>query len=211
VPEALIHATQQGSDEFLVLHALRIKGFAAASLLAEIAVLPVASVEATLRAQAEHSRCRHIPARDLWQLTPEGREHHAVLMAEVMGESTERLREHYDFFLAMNDEFKNLCAAWQTRDGDTNDHTDAEYDSARIAALRDLHVRSAAALIRFADAVPRFESYERRLAAALTRVEGGETRMFTGVMCSSYHDVWMELHEDLVQLLGVDRHAEGSY
>ena len=35
--------------------------------------------------------------------------------------------------------------------------------------------------------------------------------MFTGVMCGSYHDVWMELHKDLVQLLGVDRHAEGSY
>ncbi len=210
-PEVLIHSTQQGSDEFLVLHALRIKGFAAAGLLAEIAVLPVATVEATLKAQAEQGRCRHIPARDLWQLTPEGREHHAVLMAEVMGESTERLREHYDFFLTMNDEFKSLCAAWQTKNGDANDHTDAEYDAERIAALRDLHVRSAAALIRFADAVPRFESYERRLAAALTRVEGGETRMFTGVMCGSYHDVWMELHEDLVQLLGVDRHAEGSY
>jgi len=45
----------------------------------------------------------------------------------------------------------------------------------------------------------------------LLRLEGGETRMFTGVMCGSYHDIWMELHEDLVQLLGVDRHAEGSY
>jgi len=211
VPEALIHAPQHGSDEFLVLHALRIKGFAAASLLAEIAVLPVATVETNLHAQAEHGRCRHMPARDLWQLTPEGREHHATLMADVMGESTERLREHYDFFLTMNDEFKSLCAAWQTKNGDANDHTDAAYDAERIAALRDLHVRSAAALIRFADAVPRFESYERRLAAALTRVEGGETRMFTGVMCGSYHDVWMELHEDLVQLLGVDRHAEGSY
>jgi hypothetical protein len=211
VPEVMIHVAQQGTDEFLVLHALRIKGFGAAGLLAEIAVLPVATVESTLHAQAELGRCRHIPARDLWQLTPDGREHHAVLLAEVAGESTERLREHYDFFLVMNDEFKGLCAAWQTRDGDTNDHTDAVYDGARVAALRDLHIRSAAALIRFADAVPRFESYERRLAGALTRLEGGETRMFTGVMCGSYHDVWMELHEDLVQLLGVDRHAEGSY
>jgi hypothetical protein len=35
--------------------------------------------------------------------------------------------------------------------------------------------------------------------------------MFTGVMCGSFHDIWMELHEDLIQLLGVDRHAEGSY
>ena len=28
-------------------------------------------------------------------------------------------------------------------------------------------------------------------------------------MCGSYHDVWMELHEDLILTLGVDR-AEGG-
>ena len=63
----------------------------------------------------------------------------------------------------------------------------------------------------FAGSITRFDSYHRRLTASLNRLEGGETRMFTGVMCNSYHDVWMELHEDLVQLLGIDRHAEGSY
>ena len=66
-------------------------------------------------------------------------------------------------------------------------------------------------LAEFTRAIPRFGSYERRLNTSLTRLENGEQRMFTGVMCGSYHDVWMELHEDLVQLLGVDRHAEGSY
>ena len=39
---------------------------------------------------------------------------------------------------------------------------------------------------------------------------GGETNMFTGVMCGSYHDVWMELHEDLILTQGIDRSAEGS-
>jgi len=39
----------------------------------------------------------------------------------------------------------------------------------------------------------------------------GETKMFTGVMCGSYHDVWMELHEDLILTQGIDRTAEGSF
>jgi len=30
-------------------------------------------------------------------------------------------------------------------------------------------------------------------------------------MCGSYHDVWMELHEDLILTLGIDRAAEGSF
>ena len=33
--------------------------------------------------------------------------------------------------------------------------------------------------------------------AAASALENGDQRMFTGVMCGSYHDVWMELHEDL--------------
>ena len=30
-------------------------------------------------------------------------------------------------------------------------------------------------------------------------------------MCNSYHDVWMELHEDLILTLGIDRAKEGSF
>ncbi|MFM9132492.1 MAG: MarR family transcriptional regulator, partial [Actinomycetota bacterium] len=103
------------------------------------------------------------------------------------------------------------CAAWQTRDGAVNDHSDAAYDAPRIAALRSLHEESSAVLTGFAGAVPRFAGYPGRLALALARVEAGETKMFTGVMCGRYHDIWMELHEDLIQLLGVDRSAEGSF
>jgi hypothetical protein len=40
---------------------------------------------------------------------------------------------------------------------------------------------------------------------------GGANNMFTGVMCGSFHDVWMELHEDLILTQGIDRAAEGSF
>jgi len=34
---------------------------------------------------------------------------------------------------------------------------------------------------------------------------------FTGVMCESFHDIWMELHEDLILLQRIDRVSEGSF
>jgi hypothetical protein len=197
--------------EFVLLHSLRIKGFASSDVVAEIACIERVEVDAMLPGLANDGLCRHIAARDLWQLTPEGRERHAELLLGVPGAQVAALRTHYEHFLQLNEGFKDLCSRWQTRDGDGNDHSDAAYDGARIAELRALHESSVHVLDGFAEAVPRFESYRRRLTGSLSRLEEGETRMFTGVMCGSYHDVWMELHEDLVQLLGVDRHAEGSY
>ena len=43
------------------------------------------------------------------------------------------------------------------------------------------------------------------------RVASGDTKQFTGVMSESFHDIWMELHEDLIVLQRIDRTAEGSF
>ena len=204
-------ATVDDAVEFLVLHSLRIKGFAAAELLAEISTVDLGIVEGLLPRLAESGLCKHLPARGLWQLTPEGRARHSALLLDVSDTEVDGLRAHYERFLELNDGFKDLCGRWQTRGDQPNDHTDAEYDRARIAELRALHEQAVPVVDGFAASVGRFEGYHRRLTGALTRLEAGETRLFTGVMCSSFHDIWMELHEDLVQLLGIDRHAEGSY
>jgi hypothetical protein len=50
-----------------------------------------------------------------------------------------------------------------------------------------------------------------RLTTALEKVKAGDQKQFTGVMCGSYHDVWMELHQDLLLTLGIDRAEEGSF
>jgi len=57
----------------------------------------------------------------------------------------------------------------------------------------------------------RFDGYAARLTGSRTALLAGDIRMFTGVMCGSYHDVWMELHEDLILSQGIDRIAEGSF
>jgi hypothetical protein len=46
-----------------------------------------------------------------------------------------------------------------------------------------------------------------RLAAALDRVRGGEVAAFARPMADSYHDIWMELHQDLLLSAGRERGA----
>ncbi|MEZ5259935.1 MAG: hypothetical protein R2705_24545 [Ilumatobacteraceae bacterium] len=41
---------------------------------------------------ADQGLTRHIPARDLWQLTPDGREHHATELPKMVGEAADGLR-----------------------------------------------------------------------------------------------------------------------
>jgi phosphoenolpyruvate-protein kinase (PTS system EI component) len=196
---------------FLVLHALRIKGFSAASTIAELSTIEPERTVALLAELAETGHTKFFEARDLWQLTPAGKERHA---AEIVGAAAEQgtgLRAHYGSFLELNTRLKELCTAWQTRDGEPNDHTDAAYDGERLEELERFNAECAPVLDGFSGAVARFAAYRHRLAGATARAVQGETKMFTGVMCGSFHDIWMELHEDLIQLLGIDRGAEGSY
>ena len=53
--------------------------------------------------------------------------------------------------------------------------------------------------------------YPQVIQAMSECVARGEINQFTGVMCESFHDIWMELHEDLIVLQRVDRVAEGSF
>jgi phosphoenolpyruvate-protein kinase (PTS system EI component) len=197
---------------FSVLHALRIKGFAFEPAIAALSLVPLEEVQHELAELLGEELVKHIPARSMWQLTPAGRTLHASLISSFVADSRAELRVPYDKFLAHNDRLKQLCTAWQTSpDGATNSHSDSTYDAERITDLRSFHNGIVDVLHGFASAVARFGSYYPRLSLALDRLTNGDTKAFTGVMCDSYHDIWMELHEDLIQLLGIDRSAEGSF
>jgi len=62
-----------------------------------------------------------------------------------------------------------------------------------------------------AEVVERIAWHSRRLAAAMERLREGDERYFTGVTVDSFHTVWFECHEDLIQTLGRERIAEGSF
>jgi hypothetical protein len=197
---------------FLTHHALRIKGFAKVETLAEIVALEHGAVESHLRDMEQQQLAMFREARALWQLTPTGKAAHPELLAaDVSGTDLRQLGSIYETFLELNGAFKQLCGDWQLRDGAPNDHSDSVYDEKVIGRLVDLEGEARPVVVGMAEIIDRLAPYAPRLGATRKLVQEGQYNMFTGVMCGSFHDVWMELHEDLILTQGIDRAAEGSF
>ncbi len=192
-----------------VLHTLRIRGFVSpAGFEASLGVHPAEILEGLV----ESGQARYLEPRQLYGLLPPGKELLESLLSEfATPEVTAALHHDYDKFLALNAELKTLCTDWQMRAGEPNDHTDAAYDAGCVERLVALTDQTAPVVDAMASTLPRFRRYVDRLRAAVEQVLAGQHKRFTGVMCESYHDVWMELHEDLIVLQRIDRTVEGSF
>jgi hypothetical protein len=92
-----------------------------------------------------------------------------------------------------------------------NDHSDADYDNAVIRELGSLHERTLSLTRDLAGELGRFARYEREFDAAWRRLSGGDRRAFAAPMSASYHDLWMELHQDLMCTLGRARTAADGH
>jgi hypothetical protein len=86
-----------------------------------------------------------------------------------------------------------------------NDHTDWRWDDRVLDDLGHIVRRVVPLCERLAAALPRFAGYDRRLLAALNRVESGERSWVDRARTDSIHTVWFELHEDLLATLGLSR------
>jgi hypothetical protein len=170
-------------------------------------------VQLALTRLADNGDAQFRENRGLWQLTADGRVAHTEqLAADLEGlEVAAALGTPYESFLVTNSQFKELCSDWQLRDGEPNDHSDQAYDGLVVERLAALHTEALPAVAAMGEGISRMGPYADRLVDVLAKVQAGETKMFTGVMCGSYHDVWMELHEDLILTQGIDRSAEGSF
>ncbi len=128
---------------------------------------------------------------------------------EPGSEAEAATRRGYESFLPLNAEALKVCSDWQVRPGGVpNDHTDAGYDWAVIDRLRALDARAGPVVRRFADADARFAGYRSALREARTRVEAGDREFLASPRCASYHTVWMQLHEELLVALGLERGQE---
>lgn len=147
-----------------------------------------------------------------WALTPAGWERLASLVAAELDGSGGRsaIAGAYQRFVPLNASFKDLCTRWQLRSREPltpNDHDDPEYDRAVIGELESLHAQAVPLIGAVAAVLPRFGGYIERLSAALDRLVGGGFQWFTRPGIGSYHDVWMEMHADLLLTLGLERGA----
>jgi hypothetical protein len=145
------------------------------------------------------------------RLTQAGRAAHTAWARVEPGEVEAALERSYQRFLALNQELIRVCNDWQVRPGGAaNDHRDPVYDWAVIDRMVAIDDRVGPILRTAATGAPRFGAYRTRLRAARERVLEGESDWFTSPRIDSYHTVWMQLHEDLLLALGLDRESEGE-
>lgn len=194
---------------FEVLHALSVKGLARPDQLAASLGCPATDVDADLARLSAGGLASHLASRGLWRLTREGQARHAGLLEEQLpGPVQHELRSGYLAFVPMNRQLKEICTGWQLQGSVPNDHSDTVYDQDRVAELTALHEAVTPVISQLAAARARFGRYGRRLTAALARLRDGDPEAFTGVLADSYHDIWMELHRDLLLSLRIDRKTE---
>jgi hypothetical protein len=144
-------------------------------------------------------------------LTPAGREIHAAWARLAPGSAEDELaRATYERFLVLNQDLLRICTDWQLKPGnEPNDHSDAAYDFRILERLDRLDERVAPLLEALGSAVPRFAGYRARLADALERI-AEDRAWLASPRCDSYHTVWMQLHEDLLSAVGVNRADEAQ-
>ena len=200
----------------VVLHALAVKGVSSMEALPTATALPAIDIVGHLEELREAGSVEHregMPAG--WSLTRVGRKERDALLAEELDVAGARtaVDAAYHRFVPLNAELLTVCAAWQLRD-DTggepvaNDHADADYDTAVVRRLVDLDARARPVLADLAAVLARFGAYRPRLDHALGRVVAGEGDWFTRALIDSYHTVWFELHQDLLDTLGIERGSE---
>ena len=148
----------------------------------------------------KHAQC---PAAPLHAIRPEGPSLETRLHQKCRQERWRDVAE------CLNAEALKVCSDWHVRPGGVpNDHTDVGYDWAVIDRLRALDARAGPVVRRFADADARFAGYRSALREARTRVEAGDREFLASPRCASYHTVWMQLHEELLVALGLERGQE---
>lgn len=139
--------------------------------------------------------------------TPDGTAAAAALLRLEPGGALERdLDQLFDGFLPVNRRLRDVCSAWQTRpDGTPNDHSDGGYDDTVRDRLDEVHSAIGPVLRRMAAIEPRLAGYRPRLQEALDKFDDGESAWLASPLMDSYHTVWMQLHQELILMLGLTR------
>ncbi|WP_068395800.1 hypothetical protein [Kribbia dieselivorans] len=199
------------STEFDVLHSLRVKGLAKPEVLSGLSGVDADDLESACEPLVQQGWVvARTGAMAGYMLTPAGKvEADRQLREDSSTASARAALERFDVeFGPHNTTFKQIAHRWQMRSDDQpNDHTDQAYDTAVIAELAAFHQEFLPLLEAVGKELPRMSRYAPRLAGVLDRLQGGDQAAFARPMQESYHDIWMELHNDVVLSLRRERNA----
>ncbi|MCW2650823.1 MAG: hypothetical protein QOE41_1372 [Mycobacterium sp.] len=191
-----------------VLLAVRLKGRGDEATVAATVDEDPVTVASTI---ADLAQAGLVVAGKTLRISPEGRAQLTKLLAqERSGVDTAAVAAAHARFRVVNADFKALVSDWQSKDGQPNTHDDADYDAVMLARLHGVHQRVMPIITAAAAQLPRLTAYAGKLAAALANISTGETIWFTRPIIDSYHTVWFELHEELIQAAGLSREEEAK-
>ena len=146
---------------------------------------------------------------DVLVLTPAGRTEADERFCLVGRPGHEHVQAAYDRFGSLNRTLLAICTDWQVRSGGVpNDHRDPVYDWSVIDRLVTLDEQVGPVVRRLGKHVDRFVPYRERMREARRRVADGDSDWLLSPRLDSYHTVWMQLHEDLLLGLGIQRGEE---
>jgi pyruvate,orthophosphate dikinase len=195
-----------GSDS--CLRAIAVKGFAPLDGLAD-ALLSTPNVVRPIADQLVDVGLAATTA-GAYKLTDSGKARATeMLEAERDAWGADQASAALDAFLDLDQRMKDTVTAWQMRGTETvNDHSDPDHDRSVLDRLAALHDDALAWLTPLESGCPRLAGYRLRLVRALHQALSGEKRFVASPRVDSYHSVWFELHEDLIQLAGRTRQDE---
>jgi hypothetical protein len=192
----------------LVLHAVRLAGFADTAAVADRVDLPADEVGDILRLLDGQHLVEHMTFADSggWILTETGKSRDGELLQEEREASAARpilQATVEDFEGAANARLVRAVTGWQLcASGDR-----AQHSVEVLRELTDLADVLGNLMTELDARLPRFGRYSRQFSAALEKARGGDYEWMAGVGRLSCHTVWAELHEDLLSSLGRDRSA----
>ena len=171
----------------LVLHGLRLKGFAEAAAVGEAVGRRRGRGQAGARPARRRRAARPTATASSpgFSLTKPGREEHARLLSPPSSTrpgARDAVEAAYQRFLELNTELLDVCTEWQLRDVDgestVNDHSDARLRRRRSSSSWPRSTTgSSRSAPTSARALDRFGGYGPRLADALERVRHGRQRL----------------------------------
>jgi hypothetical protein len=210
-------APMKSGPELLTLHAVRLKGMADdGEVAARFGIDPAVTTENLLDFQAVGWVTKvDFAGTGGWTLTGAGAAENERQLAQELADTDSReiVSGAYREFLPQNDRLLRASTDWQLRPDKTdplaaNDHTDSEWDRRVLEELSSLSRDLRTVGRKLAGRLARFAGYDDRFSAALERALRGDHSWVTRPRVDSCHTVWMELHEDLVATLGIQRGAE---
>ena len=185
-----------------VLMALRVKGRAGATAVATATGISADAAADALAFAVARGFAEEAVASAAFAVTAAGRAELARLLA-AEGLDRAALAARYDEFMAFDADLKRQVSAWQLR---AHDARDAE-GGASLAGMRAAAGGAQVIAERLGAVAPRLAPYAQRHAAALRQLVAGDERYVASPRVESLHQVWFELHEDLLLTLGRERRA----